>query len=121
MRKSFFPCAFFGVIRDIIFRVSYLQISTFLHNQQLTTTRFFDQRKRVNNLFFATIVATLISQPFDVCFVKIASQRTLKYENPLKVAGQIWREEGASKLLLGGLWPRLAYNILSTMILANTY
>lgn len=91
MKKSFLPCAFHGAVRDIIFRVCYLQISTFLHNRYLTNYRFYDERKRVNNLFFATIIATLISQPFDVCFVKIASQRSLKYENPLKVAGQIWR------------------------------
>lgn len=80
MKKSFLPCAFFGVIRDLIFRASYLYISTTLHNQYLTNSQFFDERKRVNNLFIATIISTLISQPFDVCFVKTASQRSFKYQ-----------------------------------------
>jgi len=30
-------------------------------------------------LFVAVIASTLISQPFDVCFVKAASQRSLKF------------------------------------------
>lgn len=89
MKKSFLPCAGFGVLRDVIFRASYVYISTALHKKYLSNSRFYDERKRVNNLFISSIAATLISQPFDVCFVKAASQRSLKYSNILKIPGQI--------------------------------
>jgi hypothetical protein len=67
------------------------------------------------------ILATIISQPFEICFVKVASQRQLKYRNLFKILYQIAKEEGFGKLLASGLWPRLAYNILSSTILINTY
>lgn len=75
----------------------------------------------MNNLFFAVIVSTIISQPFDVCFVKIASQRSLVYENIFKVPFQIGKNDGYAKLIIGGVWARLAYNVLSTMLLVNMY
>lgn len=115
------PCAFFGILRDVIFRTSYVYMSSQLHKKYLTNSRFFDERKRINNLFISVIAATIISQPFDVCFVKAASQRSLKYENIFTIPKQIFTEEGFSKLIIGGLWARLAYNILSTMILVNSY
>lgn len=121
MKKSFLPCAIFGIIRDIIFRTSYLSLSSYLHAKFLASSRVYDESKRVNNLFAAVIVATIISQPFDVMFVKTASQRSLKFENIFKIPGQIYRDDGMAKLFVGGLWARLAYNVLSTMILANTY
>lgn len=121
MKRSFLPCAFFGVVRDIIFRLSYVEISSYLHNRYLANSRFYDERKRVNNLFFAVIISTLISQPFDVCFVKIASQRTLVYENIFKTPFQIGKNDGYAKLIVGGVWARLAYNVLSTMLLVNMY
>lgn len=34
---------------------------------------------------------------------------------------QIARDEGFAKLMIGGLWARLLYNVLSTSLLANTY
>jgi hypothetical protein len=92
MKKSFLPCVFFGILRDIIFRTSYFEISSYLHNKYLANSRFYDERKRVNNLFASTIIATIISQPFDVCFVKTASQRSTKYTNILQIPGQIVRE-----------------------------
>lgn len=89
MKKSFLPCAGFGVLRDVIFRNSYVFISSSLHKKYLNNARFYDERKRVNTLFISSIIATLISQPFDVCFVKTASQRSLKYSNILKIPAQI--------------------------------
>lgn len=121
MKKSFLPCAFYGILRDVLFRTTYVHLSTYFHNRYLSNSRFYDERKRVNNLFTAVIVATIISQPLEVCFVKAASQRSLKFENVFKIPGQIYREEGLGKIFIGGLWPRLVYNALSTMILANTY
>ena len=63
----------------------------------------------------------MISQPFEVCFIKTASQRSLRYTNILKIPFEIIKEEGFGKIMFGGLWPRVLYNILSTMILLNTY
>jgi len=58
----------------------------------MANSRFYDERKRVNNLFAATIIATFLSQPFDVLFVKTASQRSFKYENFLQIPKQIVSE-----------------------------
>lgn len=87
----------------------------------MANSRFFDERKRVNNIFISVIAATIMSQPFEVCFVKAASQRELVYSNILKIPGQIIKEDGYGKLLLGGFWARIAYNTLSTMLLINFY
>lgn len=72
-------------------------------------------------MFFSTIIATLISQPLDVCFVKIASQRQLKYTNVLKIPMDIIKEEGFGKFAVSGLWARMTFNLLSTTILFNSY
>jgi hypothetical protein len=89
MKRSFLPCAFFGIVRDIIFRYSYVEISSFLYKRYLSSTRFYDERKRINSMFAAAILSTVVSQPFEVCFVKAASQRSLKYENIIKIPSQI--------------------------------
>lgn len=89
MKRSFMPCAVFGILRDVIFRTSYVYISSYFHKRYLSSSRFYDERKRINNVFLAVIIATVISQPFDVCFVKTASQRSLKYENVFKIPKQI--------------------------------
>jgi hypothetical protein len=67
------------------------------------------------------IISTLLSQPLDVCFVKMASQRSLHYQNPIQTIAQIWKEEGPSKLFFGGLWPRLFYYMASTLALVQAY
>lgn len=54
-------------------------------------------------------------------FIKIASQRQLKYTNLLKTPYQILKDEGFGKLTASGLWPRLVYNLLSTSIMFNFY
>ncbi len=72
-------------------------------------------------MFFATVIATIISHPLEVCFTKIASQRQLKYTNIFKTPYEIIKEEGFGKLSASGLWPRLMYNLLSTSIMFNFY
>lgn len=121
MKKSFGVCAFYGVLRDVTFRTLYVDLSTRMHKEYMSTSKFYDERKRVNNIFISVILATLVSQPFEVCFVKAASQRSLKYRTLVDLPKQIIKEEGIGKMLVGGLWARLAFNILSTMILVNTY
>lgn len=91
MKKSFLPCAFFGILRDVVFRTSYVALSSYFHKIYLANSRFYDERKRVNNLFLSTIIATVISHPFDVCFVKAASQRIYNYTGILETPKQIIR------------------------------
>lgn len=121
MKKTFGVCAAYGVLRDIVFRTIYVRLSSYLHQKYLTNAKFYDERTKVNNIFMSAIAATIVSQPFEVCFIKAASQRSLKYRSVLEIPGKIIREEGVGKLMFGGLWARLIYNILSTTILLNTY
>ena len=121
MKKSFGICALHGVLRDLTFRSFYVGISTYLHQKYLTNSKFFDERIKINNIFISIIAATIVSQPFEVCFIKVASQRSLKYTNFFKTPLTIMKEEGVGKIMFGGLWARLLYNILSTTILINTY
>lgn len=92
-----------------------------MHKKYLANSKFYDERTRVNNLFLSVIAATIVSQPFEVCFVKAASQRSFKYDGVLSIPGKIFREEGVGKLVVSGLWPRIAYNMISTTILLSTY
>lgn len=64
MKKTFGVCAVYGVLRDLTFRTLYVELSTRLHREYMATSRFFDQRKRVNNIFLSVILATIVSQPF---------------------------------------------------------
>lgn len=75
MKKGFFPCSIYGILRDAVYRVSYMNLSSYYYNKYLATSQFKDEVKRFNFLFTSVIVATIISQPFEVCFVKVASQR----------------------------------------------
>ena len=81
----------------------------------------FDNDIKINNMFISAIAATIISQPLEVCFVKIASQRQLKYTNFVQTAIEVIKEEGTGKLLASGLWPRIVYNLISTSIMFNFY
>lgn len=72
-------------------------------------------------MFASVIASTIISQPFEVCFVKLASQRQLKYTNLVRTAIDVVKEEGTGKLCISGLWPRIMYNLASTSIMFNFY
>lgn len=53
--------------------------------------------------------------------MKTASQRQLKYGNFISTAVSVVKEEGVGKLCTSGLWPRIAYNIISTSMMFNFY
>lgn len=72
-------------------------------------------------MFVSVIASTILSQPLEVCFIKTASQRQLKYTNLIRTAIEIVKEEGVGKLCFSGLWPRIAYNIISTSMMFNFY
>ena len=81
----------------------------------------FDNDLKINNMFISVIASTILSQPLEVCFVKIASQRQLKYTNLVRTAIDVVKEEGVGKLTTSGLWPRILYNLVSTSIMFNFY
>jgi hypothetical protein len=89
MKKSFLPCTFFGTLRDIVYRFSTIFLTTKLQQPNVS---FADRRKDVNYLFMTIIISTLISQPFEVCYIKMASQRSYHYRNPIQAVRQIWKE-----------------------------
>lgn len=120
MKKTVGVAAMYAVARDIMYRGSFFYIidefnKKFLHQDK------FDEGRKLNNMFFSTVLATFISQPLEVCFIKIASQRQKRYTNLFTIPIDIIKEEGLGKLMTGGLWPRIAFNLLSTSILYNSY
>jgi hypothetical protein len=72
-------------------------------------------------MFASVIASTIISHPLEVCFVKLASQRQLKYTNLVRTAIDVVKEEGSGKLCMSGLWARIMYNLVSTSIMFNFY
>ena len=83
MRKTVGVAMGYGILRDITYRGSFLKIFEKMNQKFLEGTKF-DHSTRVNNMFISVIGATLISHPFEVVFIKIASQRQLKYTNFFK-------------------------------------
>ena len=84
MRKTFAPAAFFGILRDLTYRGSFFILFQKLNAKFMDGTKY-DEGVRLNNMFGSVIVSTLISQPLEVIFTKIASQRQLKYTNIFKL------------------------------------
>ncbi len=78
---------------------------------------------RLTFLVVANAVATLLTNPLDVCLTKIATQHKQlnessgelkwKYRGLLSTLSQVYREEGAQKLFLGGVHPRFMFNMLN--------
>lgn len=91
MKKSFGICAVYGAIRDVLFRTTYVSLSSYLHKTYLSNPKTYDERIRINIIFLSVIVSTLISQPFEVLFVKAASQRIFHYNKILQMPAQIMR------------------------------
>jgi hypothetical protein len=120
MKSTFGVAAVYGVARDVAFRGGFFFLVDYL-NKKLLHNNKFDEGRKLNNMFFATILATIISQPLEVCFVKVASQRQKKYTNLFTIPIEIVKEEGFGKLIASGLWPRIVFNLLSTTILYNSY
>jgi hypothetical protein len=120
MRKTVGSAMTYAILRDLTYRLSFFQIFAKMNQKFLEGTKF-DHSTKVNNMFLSVIAATLISHPFEVVFTKIASQRQLKYTNIFKTPLEIIREEGIGKITIGGLWPRICYNLLSTSIMFNCY
>ena len=78
---------------------------------------------RLTFLILANAVATLLTNPIDVCLTKMATQQRqfhettgkqyLKYTNLFRALLTVQKEEGIRKLFLGGLHPRFMFNIFN--------
>ena len=55
MKKAFGICAFYGIMRDVLFRTLYVKLSSFLHQRYIANSKFYDERARINNVFFSVI------------------------------------------------------------------
>lgn len=80
MKKTVGPAMCYGVFRDITYRAAFFEIYQKMNKKYLEGTKF-DHSTKVNNMFISVILSTLVSQPLEVIFTKIASQRQLKYTN----------------------------------------
>ena len=84
------------------------------HNYEIKT----DYTVRLTMLLLGNFVATLLTNPFDVCLSKIATQQAQDIKKPklLKYTGffncltTVYKEEGLKKLFLGGIHPRFMFN-----------
>ncbi len=78
---------------------------------------------RLTFLILANVVSTLLTNPIDVCLTKIATQHKQlnestgkqfwKYRGLFQTLRQVYTEEGAKKLFLGGIHPRFMFNMLN--------
>jgi len=68
----------------------------------------------------ASLVATVISHPFDVMFTKIASQRILKYTGLIQTPKLIFHEQSLYHFS-AGLPLRILYTFISNMLFFSHY
>ena len=78
-------------------------------------------------LLLTNFVASLVTNPIDVCLSKLATQqpteveKTLKYRGFLDCMRTVYKEEGLRKLFLGGLHPRFMFNFANGIIFLYIY
>jgi len=82
---------------------------------------------RLTLLLCGNLVATLLTNPFDVCLSKIATQQLQQPGNVRKYTGffnclsTVYREEGLKKLFLGGIHPRFMFNTFNGVMFLFIY
>jgi hypothetical protein len=118
--KKVFPiAASYAVLRDLVSRGSYMLLADqIIQRNQIWLQQ--DLNRRYHIYFFSAIVATIVSHPFDVIFTRIASQRSIKYTGLLQTPLTILKEEKWGKMA-SGLDYRLFYNLVSIIIMGNSY
>ena len=83
------------------------------HNYDVKTKMNF----RFLLMLLGNLVATLITNPIDVCLTKLITQQERKYNGLIDCLRKVYREEGARKFL-GGIHPRFMFNAINgTMFL----
>lgn len=121
MKLAYRNCLPLGLCRDLIYRSVFAAgVQRSLRHQQLTSGKFNEAEHRSNIMLFSMIGAFL-SHPFDVLFTKLASQRYIKYLNPVEAVQMVWKEENPSKLLGSGLVSRIMMMTFSAYVMGSFY
>lgn len=83
---------------------------------------------RISLLLLGNFIATLLTNPFDVCLSKLATQQShppvkgkLKYSGFFNCLSTVYREEGLKKLFLGGIHPRFMFNTFNGLMFLFIY
>mmetsp|Transcript_17549 Transcript_17549/g.22248 ORF Transcript_17549/g.22248 Transcript_17549/m.22248 type:complete len:101 (-) Transcript_17549:25-327(-) len=82
---------------------------------------------RLSLLLFGNLIGTLLTNPFDVCLSKLATQQPerpgakLKYSGFFNCLSTVYREEGLKKLFLGGVHPRFMFNTFNGIMFLFIY
>ena len=82
---------------------------------------YIKKHNETSGLLGICMLATFLSNPFDVLVTKLASQRYIKYENPVQAVKMVIKEEGFQKLFFSGSVPRIAIRIVETMVMKYCY
>jgi len=79
---------------------------------------------RLTLLIAANMVATLVTNPIDVCLSKIMTQnpyeQKAKYNGLIHALRTVYREEGRAKFL-SGLHPRFMFNLVNGLMFLFIY
>ena len=83
---------------------------------------------RLTLLLLGNLFATLLTNPFDVCLTKLATQQPqepgsskLKYSGFYNCLTTVYKEEGLKKLFLGGIHPRFMFNTFNGIMFLFIY
>lgn len=71
-------------------------------------------------LIFASLLATIITNPIDVCLTKLITQRNNKYTGLIDCLRQVYKQEGKIKFF-SGLHPRFMFNIMNGVMFLYVY
>ena len=71
-------------------------------------------------MLYANLVATILTNPIDVCMTKIMTQQERKYTGLINCLLKVYREEGANKFL-AGIHPRFMFNAMNGIMFLYLY
>merc|ERR1712194_187081 len=90
------------------------------HNYQIKTP----YTTRITILVLSNLLATLITNPIDVCVTKIMTQNPykdeIKYKGLVDALVKVYKEEGREKFL-SGLHPRFMFNLVNGLAFLFVY
>lgn len=123
------------LIRDTIFRTvfncaNYLILYghyyySYWKNPRLADIYAYESRltsnQKVGSLLMATIIAAILSNPFDVVATKIMTQQYEKYTGMVDCIKTVAREETVKKLWLSGFGARTAFFAINGYVVINYY
>lgn len=71
-------------------------------------------------LVLANLIATIVTNPIDVCLSKIMTQEYSKYTGLFHCLRTVYKEEGAYKFL-SGIHPRFMFNLINGCLFLFVY